>query len=64
MDRERISARTIGRELDVEDKFKQWKLSSPVDRSEAYRWACIHELQAIRELLERAEQAKGKPAKK
>ena len=48
----------------MEDKFKEWKLNDPLDRNEAYRWAVIHELQAIRELLERAEQAKGKPVKK
>ena len=49
----------------MQDKFKAWKLSEPLDRSEAYRWACIAELQelgaelrAIRKLLE------DKPQKK
>ena len=43
----------------MDDKFKPWKLDNPLDRSEAYRWACIAELQelgaelrAIRKLLE------------
>ena len=48
----------------MQDKFKQWKLSEPLDRNEAYRWAVIHELQAVRALLERAEEAKGKPQHK
>ena len=45
----------------MQDKFKQWKLSEPLDRQEAYRWACIAELQglgaelkAIRKLLEKS----------
>ena len=48
----------------MEDKFKEWELDNPRDRGEAYRWACIHELQAIRKLLEQAERAKDKPKKR
>ena len=49
----------------MQDKFAEWRLDNPLDRSEAYRWACIAELQelgaelkAIRKLLE------DKPQKK
>ena len=45
----------------MQDKFKQWKLSEPLDRNEAYRWACIHELQAIRELLEELSKQRASP---